>query len=135
MLQLVLKKFSAVYSDKKELYKKLEPITGFKTGIKPSTAWVAYASKIIGKTKNYGRLQITDGVHKQMDSLCLRQGESGVPIIVDLFSHPDTGKMIQWMSDPNNADAKSKNKISILFEKDAVLLDEEARNARKLGFT
>lgn len=118
-------KFSAQTSDKREIFNLLKPLTDWRSGIKPSTAWMAYAYKLIGDKKQYGRLQITDGVHKQMDTLCLREGEAGKPIVVDLFSHPDTGKAIQWQSDPTNEDPKAKNKISILFEKDLKLKDEE----------
>lgn len=117
--------FSATIEDKKEILSRMKIITDFKTGIKPSSSWVAYAYKELAGVKSYGRLQITDGVHKQMDTLCIRQGNSGKPIVVDLFSHPDTGKKIQWTSDPLNADPKAKNKISILFEQDSPLTDEE----------
>ena len=46
-------------------------------------------------------------------------------MVVDLFSNPDTGKMIQWASDPNNEDMKKRNQITMIFEKDAILEDEE----------
>lgn len=117
--------FAATIEDKKEILSRMKVITDFKSGIKPSSSWVAYAYKELAGVKTYGRLQITDGVHKQMDTLCLRQGASGKPIVVDLFSHPDTGKKIQWTSDPLNVDPKAKNKISILFEQESSLTDEE----------
>lgn len=117
--------FSSTIKDKKDVFEKLKPLTNFKTGIKPASAWICYAYKKTGDKKVYGRLQITDGVHKQLDNLCLREGDSGRPIIVDLFSHPDTGKPIQWTSNPDAADIKARNKVSILFEKDCPLTDEE----------
>ena len=46
-------------------------------------------------------------------------------MVVDLFSNPDTGKMIQWASDPNNEDMKKRNQITMIFERDAILEDEE----------
>ena len=117
--------FSSMEKDKKKVFEKMKVITDFKKGIKPSSAWIAYAYKLVGEKKEYGRVQITEGVHKQMDALSLREGDSNKPIIVDLFSHPDDGKMIQWFSDPNNEDLKSRNKITILFEKNTPLTDEE----------
>lgn len=126
-IEAAKEKFSATCKDKKELLTKLKPITDWKTGIKPSSAWICYAYKYIGEGKNkiYGRLQLTDGVKKQLDSLCLRQGDSGAPIVVDSFSDPDKGKPFQWASNPNAEDAKAKNKVSILFEEDLPLTDEE----------
>lgn len=117
--------FESTCKSKKEAFEKLKPLTDWKTGIKAATAWVAYGYKQIGKKKIYGRIQITDGVNKQLDTLSTRADEEGRPIVVDLYSHPDTGKKIQWTSDPQNADAKSKNKISVIFEEDAPLTDEE----------
>lgn len=126
-IEAAKEKFSAVCKDKKELYKKLTPLTDWKTGIKPSSSYICYAIKYMGdgQNKQYGRLQLTDGVKKQLDSLCLREGKSGAPIIVDLFSDPDTGKPFQWSSNPNAEDAKARNKINILFEEDFPLTDEE----------
>ena len=126
-IEAAKEKFSATCKDKKELFKKLKPITDWKTGIKPSSAWICYAMKYNGNGKNkiYGRLQLTDGVKKQLDSLCLREGDSGAPITVDLFSDPDNGKPFQWTSNPNAEDAKQKNKVNILFEEDMSLTDEE----------
>lgn len=117
--------FKSTEKDSKKVLEKLKPITDFKKGIKPSSSWIAYAYKLIGDKKQYGRVQITEGVHKQMDALCLRDGDSKKPIVVDLFSHPDDGKMIQWYSDPYNEDLKSRNKITILFEQSCPLTDEE----------
>lgn len=117
--------FESTCKSKKEAFEKLKPLTDWKTGIKAATAWVAYGYKQIGKKKIYGRIQITDGVNKQLDTLSTRADEEGRPIVVDLYSHPDTGKKIQWTSDPQNADAKAKNKISVIFEEDAPLTDEE----------
>ena len=126
-IETAKEKFSALCKDKKELYKKITPLTDWKTGIKASSAYVCYAIKYTGEGKNkqYGRLQLTDGVKKQLDSLCLREGKSGSPIVVDLFSDPDSGKPFQWNSSPNAEDAKARNKINILFEEDFVLSDEE----------
>jgi hypothetical protein len=126
-IEAAKEKFSALCKDKKELYKKLTPLTDWKTGIKPSSAYVCYAIKYTGdgQNKQYGRLQLTNGVKKQLDSLCLREGKSGAPIIVDLFSDPDSGKPFQWSSNPNAEDAKARNKINILFEEDFPLTDEE----------
>jgi outer membrane biosynthesis protein TonB len=126
-IEAAKEKFSALCKDKKELYKKLTPLTDWKTGIKPSSAYICYAIKYTGdgKNKQYGRLQLTDGVKKQLDSLCLREGKSGAPIVVDLFSDPDSGKPFQWNSNPNAEDAKARNKINILFEEDFPLTDEE----------
>lgn len=117
--------FSAIYTDSKQVLAKMKIITDFKKGIKPSSSWISYAYKLVGSSKTYGRLQMTDGVHKQLDALSLRQSDSGKPIIVDLFSHPDTGKMIQWTSNPTDPDNKNKNKVNILFERDSPLTDEE----------
>lgn len=126
-IEAAKEKFSALCKDKKELYKKLKPLTDWKTGIKPSSAYICYAIKYTGdgQNKQYGRLQLTDGVKKQLDSLCLREGKSGAPIVVDLFSDPDSGKPFQWNSNPNAEDAKARNKINILFEEDFPLTDEE----------
>lgn len=126
-IEAAKEKFSALCKDKKELYKKLTPITDWKTGIKPSSAYICYAIKYTGdgQNKQYGRLQLTDGVKKQLDSLCLREGKSGAPIVVDLFSDPDSGKPFQWNSNPNAEDAKARNKINILFEEDFSLTDDE----------
>lgn len=126
-IEAAKEKFSALCKDKKELYKKLTPLTDWKTGIKPSSAYICYAIKYTGdgQNKQYGRLQLTDGVKKQLDSLCLREGKSGAPIVVDLFSDPDSGKPFQWSSNPNAEDAKARNKINILFEEDFPLTDEE----------
>lgn len=124
-IDAVKEKYSATISDKKELLAKLKPLTDFKTGIKPSSAWIVYAYKQVQDKKVYGRLQLTDGVKKQMDTLCLRQGEAGQPIVVDLFSDPDKGKKIQWTSDPKNEDLKSRNKVNIIFEDDCILTDDE----------
>ena len=78
--------------------KKLTPLIDWKTGVKASSAYICYAIKYMGdgKNKQYGRLQLTDGVKKQLDNLCLREGKSGAPIVVDLFSDPDSGKPFQW---------------------------------------
>lgn len=126
-IEAAKEKFSALCKDKKELYKKLTPLTDWKTGIKPSSAYICYAIKYTGdgQNKQYGRLQLTDGVKKQLDSLCLREGKSGAPIVVDLFSDPDSGKPFQWSSNPNAEDAKARNKINILFEEDFPLTDDE----------
>lgn len=126
-IEAAKEKFSALCKDKKELYKKLTPLTDWKTGIKPSSSYICYAIKYTGngQNKQYGRLQLTDGVKKQLDSLCLREGKSGAPIVVDLFSDPDSGKPFQWTSNPNAEDAKSRNKINILFEENMSLTDEE----------
>ena len=126
-IEAAKEKFSALCKDKKELYKKLTPLTDWKTGIKPSSAYICYAIKYTGngQNKQYGRLQLTDGVKKQLDSLCLREGKSGAPIVVDLFSDPDSGKPFQWSSNPNAEDAKARNKINILFEEEFPLSDEE----------
>ena len=126
-IEAAKEKFSALCKDKKELYKKLTPLTDWKTGIKPSSAYICYAIKYTGdgQNKQYGRLQLTDGVKKQLDSLCLREGKSGAPIVVDLFSDPDSGKPFQWSSNPNAEDAKARNKINILFEEDFALTDDE----------
>lgn len=126
-IEAAKEKFSALCKDKKELYKKLTPLTDWKTGIKPSSAYICYAIKYTGdgQNKQYGRLQLTDGVKKQLDSLCLREGKSGAPIVVDLFSDPDSGKPFQWSSNPNAEDAKARNKINILFEEDFLLTDDE----------
>lgn len=121
----VTEMYSATIKDKKKLLEKIKPLTDFRKGIKPSSAWICYAYKLVDKKKIYGRLQLTDGVKKQMDTLCLREGEAGKPMVVDLFSNPDTGKMIQWASDPNNEDMKKRNQITMIFEKDAILEDEE----------
>lgn len=121
----VTEMYSATVKDKKKLLEKIKPLTDFRKGIKPSSAWICYAYKLVDKKKIYGRLQLTDGVKKQMDTLCLREGEAGKPMVVDLFSNPDTGKMIQWASDPNNEDMKKRNQITMIFEKDAILEDEE----------
>lgn len=124
-IQAVRDKYSAIIQDKKKLLEKIKPLTDWKTGIRPSSSWIVYAYKKVGDKKVYGRLQITDGVKKQMDTLCLREGESGKPIVVDLFSDPDNGKMLQWVSDPKNEDPKAKNKVTIISEKDCPLTDEE----------
>lgn len=121
----VTEMYSATIKDKKKLLEKIKPLTDFRKGIKPSSAWICYAYKLVDKKKIYGRLQLTDGVKKQMDTLCLREGEAGKPMVVDLFSNPDTGKMIQWASDPNNEDMKKRNQITMIFERDAILEDEE----------
>ena len=117
--------FESTCKSRKEAFEKLKPLTDWKTGIKASSAWISYGYRKVGQKKHYGRIQITDGVNKQLDVLSTREDREGQPIVVDLYSHPDTGKMIQWFSDPNNADAKSKNKISVIFEEDAALTDEE----------
>lgn len=129
-IEAAREKYSATCKDKKELLAKLKPITDWKTGIKPSSAWICYAYKYNGNGKNkiYGRLQLTDGVKKQLDSLCLREGESGAPIVVDSFSDPDNGKPFQWTSNPSAEDAKQKNKVNILFEEELPLTDEELEN-------
>lgn len=126
-IEAAREKFSALCKDKKELYKKLTSLTDWKTGIKPSSSYICYAIKYIGdgQNKQYGRLQLTEGVKKQLDSLCLREGKSGAPIVVDLFSDPDSGKPFQWNSNPNTEDAKARNKINILFEEDFPFTDEE----------
>lgn len=121
----IIEMYSATIKDKKKLLEKIKPLTDFRKGIKPSSAWICYAYKLVDKKKIYGRLQLTDGVKKQMDTLCLREGEAGKPMVVDLFSNPDTGKMIQWASDPNNEDMKKRNQITMIFERDAILEDEE----------
>lgn len=120
-------KFSATCKDKKQLFEKLKPIIDWKTGIKYTSAWICYAYKYTGNGNNkiYGRLQLTDGVKKQLDSLCLRQGDTGAPIVVDLVSDVDQGKPIQWTSNPNAEDAKAKNKLNILFEENLELTDDE----------
>ena len=126
-IEVAKEKFSAICKDKKELYKKLTPLIDWKVGIKPSSSYICYAIKYTGngQNKQYGRLQLTDGVKKQLDSLCLREGKSGAPIVVDLFSDPDSGKPFQWNSNPNAEDAKARNKVNILFEEDFPLSDEE----------
>lgn len=128
-IDAVREKYSATIKDKKILKDKLKPITDWRTGIRYSSSWCCYAIKYTGvgenRKKSYGRLQLTDGVKKQLDALCLREGEAGIPITVDLFSHPDTGKPFQWTSQPNAEDAKQKNKVNILFEEDFPLEDEE----------
>lgn len=126
-IEAAREKYSATIKDKKELLNKLKPITDWKTGIKPSSSWICYACKYTGEGKNkvYGRLQLTDGVKKQLDALCLREGEMGKPIVVDSFSDPDKGKPFQWVSNPNAEDIKSRNKVNILFEEDMPLTDEE----------
>lgn len=129
-IEAAREKFSATIKDKKDLRDKLKPITDWKTGIKPSSSYIVYAFKYIGsgdgvKNKQYGRLQLTDGVKKQLDSLCLRQGDSGIPMVIDSFSDPDKGKPFQWSSNPNAEDAKARNKVNILFEEELPLTDEE----------
>lgn len=126
-IEAAKEKFSAVCKDKKELYKKLTPLTDWKTGIKPSSSYICYAIKYTGKgnNKQYGRLQLTEGVKKQLDSLCLREGDTGAPIVVDLFSDPDTGKPFQWTSNPTAEDIKARNKVNILFEEEFPLTDDE----------
>lgn len=124
-IEAAKEKFSATIKDKKELLEKLKPLTDWKVGIKPTSSWICYAIKYNSKGKAYGRLQLSNGVKQQLDTLCLREGDSGTPITIDLFSDVDTGKPFQWTSDPNNSDAKQKNKVNILFEEDMPLTDEE----------
>lgn len=121
----VKEKFAESIKDTKELNKKLKVVTDWKTGIKPTSAWVVYAYKKVGEKKVYGRLQITDGVKKKMDTLCMRQGEAGKAIIVDCFTDIETGKEIQWISNPNDEDIKNRNQVNVLFDENAPLTDEE----------
>lgn len=121
----VREKFAESIKDTKELNKKLKVVTDWKTGIKPTSAWVVYAYKKVGEKKVYGRLQITDGVKKKMDTLCMRQGEAGKAIIVDCFTDIETGKEIQWISNPNDEDIKNRNQVNVLFDENAPLTDEE----------
>lgn len=121
----VREKFAESIKDTKELNKKLKVVTDWKTGIKPTSAWVVYAYRKVGEKKVYGRLQITDGVKKKMDTLCMRQGEAGKAIIVDCFTDIETGKEIQWISNPNDEDPKNKNQVNVLFDENAPLTDEE----------
>lgn len=112
-------------SFKKELEKKLLPITDWKKGIKGSVSFIFYcnAHQPDG-SKVFGKQEVSFGIKTKMDTLCLSDA-GGQSILKDKFSHPDTGKAFNIDYKPNESDNNKKYLCSLLWEEDWKLTDEE----------
>ena len=106
------------------LAKKLAPITAWDKGINYQKGWVGYALKRVGDNKIFGRLDISDGIKRQMDILATRKNEADNPVILDLYSPPVGGKPIQITKDSKKP-GKDRYKVAILFEENWELTNEE----------
>ena len=123
--------FSEQIQDKGELVKKLSPITDWRTGIVLQLSHVAYVNKHFGEGKQFGRLQITEGLKKQLNQIATRD-KSGQPIVVDLYSHPGTGKAINVVYNKEAEDKKKVYVASLLWEDNWALSSSELDHLESL---
>lgn len=120
------KLYSEEIQDENELNKKLHVLLDWQDGIKAKTSWVVYADKYLPDgTKIFGRLELTNGVREQLNSLSERQGAESQPLYVDIFSDPDNGKAIQLKYNKGSEDKRKTYEVSVIFEKDWAISDED----------
>lgn len=112
--------------------KKMKAINDWKTGILLQLNWVFYSNGVNPDgTKGFGKQEVTNGVKYQMDTLSLR-AKNGKSLITDVFSDPDTGKAVQISYNPNDKDNKKKYVVTLLWEEDWTLTDQELEEWLKL---
>ena len=104
---------------------KLAPLFTYGTKLFPQTSWVMYADKVAGKVFTFGRLKVTDGSKKQLNSLAIGLDEDGKPIETDPFTDPDSGKGLLINNDPDAKDKGDTYKLSVDFNRSFKLTDEQ----------
>lgn len=117
--------FKDQFSDKKDLDKKLFAILDWQKGIGAKTTYICYAKKVgVDGSSTFGRLEINKSVKDALNILSNRESENGA-IVMDPFTHPDSGKAIQVKWDKNEPDNKKKYTTTLLWENNWPLSDEE----------
>jgi len=113
--------------DKEGLEKAIKPILNWKVGIKPQTTWVAYVKRVLmDGTAEYGRFEFTIGTKNQLNAIAATEDEDEA-ITTDPFTHPDDGKMVKLVYDPEKKGG-DKYAATIMYKTDAPLSDEELQD-------
>lgn len=117
-------KIKAEVQDPEEQSTLLNKLTHWKNGIVAKTSWVCYANKIVAGEKEFGLLEIPNGVREDLNDLSITE-DSDEAIVVDPFTDPTSGKAIMIKYNPDAKKNSDYYKVSLLWQKDAPLEEEE----------
>ena len=97
-IKFVVKDTNDKIGDRDEARKKLSPIFGYRgkdgkwqRGINPSTNWVFYAWDWSSNDKTFHRVEIYDGMMKNIEELFQKFDDPEKPLTIDPFAHPEEG--------------------------------------------
>lgn len=130
-VKFVVNKVKSEVQELEEQNKLLYPILNWKNGITAKTSWVCYANKIVAGEKEFGLLNITNGVREELTNLSITE-DSEEAIVVDPFTHPETGKEIMILYNPDAKKAQDYYKVTLLWQKDSPLTEEELNEFLKV---
>jgi len=82
-------------------------------------------------SKEFGLIEFTDGVKGKLNEISARE-DADTTIVTDPFTNTDEGKAIQITKDSTVKDKKNTYKVSLLWEKNVPLSDEELQELQKL---
>lgn len=120
-IDFVTKQLMEEIPDEEELKLRLQPLSHWKTGIKPKTEWVMYASLLDKKGKpEFGFLSLSNATKEKLNSLAVDE-EADEPITIDPFTDIDKGKVVKILYNPNSKDFKDYYKISFYIKDDMVI--------------
>lgn len=123
--------FTEEIKNKVDLDKKLFPINDWQKGIKAKTAWVMYVNKIkIDGSKEFGIIEVPSSVQDGMNTISARE-ESEAAVNLDPFTNPESGRTISVFYNKEEKDNKKKYKVTLLWEKEVPLTDDELENFEK----